>query len=337
MAPPPPPRSAVSTPIPPSSSPRRHARAWPWWLLLLALAAAGAYGWRQWQLRDAREQATAADAGLRLDAVDARFDAMRRDQRAQTQRLQQADATNRLLRDELLGIGQRAALLEDSVAKLADPERHGAQALRLDEAELLLAMGQHRLSIAGDLDGARRAYALAAGVLAGVDDPAYLSLRQTLQQERAALDALGVEPRAQAMMKLDAFASALLAVPLRAAAADAQRPPWWRRAFASVVAVQPSSRHVAVQPADRAAARAGLQLELSLARAAAERRDSAGYRVAIARAQTWLLRLWPPSPALQRRQIRLDALAALPLSLSIPTLGTTLEQLRQMRASPREP
>ena len=30
-------------------------------------------------------------------------------------------------RDELLGIGQRAALLEDSVSKLADPDRHGAQ------------------------------------------------------------------------------------------------------------------------------------------------------------------------------------------------------------------
>ena len=338
MASPPPPRSAVSsTPVLPPSSPRRRANAWPWLLLVLALVAAGVYGWRQWQARDARDQATAADAGLRLDALEARFDAMRRDQRAQTQRLQQADATNRLLRDELLGIGQRAALLEDSVAKLADPDRHGAQALRLDETELLLAMGRRRLSIAGDLDGARRAYALASGVLEGVDDPAYLSLRQTLQQERAALDALGVEPRAQAMAKLDAFANALLAAPPRATAADAQRLPWWRRAFASVVAVQPSSRHVAVQPADRAAAQAGLQLELSLARAAAERRDAAGYRTAIARAQTWLARLWPPSPALQRQQAQLDALAALPLSLSLPTLGTTLEQLRQMRASPREP
>lgn len=331
--PPPPPRSAVSTPIPPSSSPRRPASAWPWLLLVLALAAAGVYGWRQWQARDVREQAAATDAGLRLDALEARFDAMRRDQRAQTQRLQQADATNRLLRDELLGIGQRAALLEVSVSKLVDPDRHGAQALRLDETELLLAMGHRRLLIAGDLDGARRAYALASGVLEGVDDPAYLSLRQTLQQERAALDALGVEPRAQAMAKLDAFANALVAAPPRATAADAQRLPWWRRAFASIVDVQPSSRHVAVQPADRAVAQAGLELELSLARAAAERRDAAGYRTAIARAQTWLGRLWPPSPALQRRQAQLDALAALPLSLSLPTLGTTLEQLRQMRAS----
>ena len=271
MAPPPPPRlSRVhhSRPAVVFAAAAR-ARAWPWLLLVLALAAAGAYGWQQWQARAAREQAAAADAGQRLDALDARLDALRRDQRAQTQRLQQADATNRVLRDELLGIGQRAALLEDSVSKLADPDRHGAQALRLDEAELLLTMGQHRLLIAGDLDGARRAYALAAGVLDGIDDPAYLSLRQTLQQERAALDALGVEPRVQALAKLDAFAQRPAAPRRRAPPATPRNArPWWRRAFASIIAVQPSSRHVAVQPADRAAALAGLQLEITLARAA---------------------------------------------------------------------
>ncbi len=318
---------------PPPTSFRRTG-VWPWLLLVLALVAVGAYGWRERQASVARELAAAADAGQRLQAIEDRFDALRRDQRAQTQRLQQADATNRLLRDELLGIGQRAALLEESVAKLADPDRHGAQALRLDEAELLLAMADRRLQIAGDLDGARRAYALAAGVLDGVDDPAYLSLRQTLQQERAALDAVGSEPRVQAMARLDTFANALLAAPPRPSATDGQHVPWWRRAFAGVVAVQPSGRHVAVQPSDRAAAQAGLQLELSLARAAAERRDGAGYRAAIARAKTWLARLWPPSRALQRQQGHLDALAALPLSLSLPTMGTTLVQLRQMRASP---
>ena len=320
--------------MPPPSSPPRGASAWPWLLLVLALIAAGIYGWWEWQARAAREQAQAVDAGLRLDALEQRFDAMRRDQRAQTQRLQQADATNRVLRDELLGIGQRAALLEESVSRLADPDRHGAQALRLDEAELLLAMGERRLSIAGDLDGARRAYALAGGVLEGIDDPAYLSLRQTLQQERAALDAVGVEPRAAAVLKLDAFAAALMDAPPRQGAADASRLPWWRRAFASIVEVQPSNRRVAVQPLERVAATAGLELELSLARAAAERRDAAGYRAALVRAQAWLARLWPPSPALQRQQAQLDALAALPLSLSVPALGTTLEQLRQMRASP---
>ncbi len=59
-------------------------------------------------------------------------------QQAQAKRLQQAEATNRVLRDELLGIGERATLLEDSISRIADPDRDSAQALRLDELELLL-------------------------------------------------------------------------------------------------------------------------------------------------------------------------------------------------------
>lgn len=322
-----------STPDPSSAAAPRRSRGWAWLLLILALAGAGAWGWMQWQARSERERAKAEDAGQRLDALEGRIDSIRRDQRAQLQRLQQADATNRVLRDELLGIGQRAALLEDSVSKLADPDRHGAQALRLDETELLLSLAQQRLLIAGDLDGARRAYALAAHVLDGIDDPAYLSLRQTLQQERAGLDALGAEPRVRAMAQLDAFAQTLAALPIAPATDAPADAPWWRRAFASLIDVRPSDRSVAVQPADRIAAMAGLQLELSLARAAAERRDGDGFGAALQRADGWMTRLWPDSPMLQRQREQLRTIAAQPLSLTLPTLGSTLEQLRQLRSA----
>ena len=300
------PRNAVSTPPDPSptalTTPTRRSRGWLWLILAVLIVAAGGYGWMQWQAQLAREDAQAADAGQRLDGLDGRIDAIRRDQRAQLQRLQQADATNRVLRDELLGIGQRAALIEDTVSKLADPDRHGAQALRLDETELLLSLAQQRLLIAGDLDGARRAYALAGHVLDGIDDPAYLSLRQTLQQERAGLDALGVEPRVQAMAELDALAQMATLAPSEQAASEAPAAPWWQRAFAGLIDVRPSDRTVAVQPSDRIAAMAGLQLEISLARAAAERRDEAGFRAALQRADGWLTRLWPDSPALQQQR-----------------------------------
>src|SRR5690606_9862772 len=124
-------------------------------LLAVLLAAAGWYGWQRW-LRYQAAEAAEADAAVLVDALDQRVDAVRRDQRAQAQRLQQADATNRVLRDELLGLGERSAIIEDSFARFADPDRHGAQALRLDEAELLLSLGQQRLLIAGEHDAARR-------------------------------------------------------------------------------------------------------------------------------------------------------------------------------------
>ena len=115
----------------------------------------------------------------------------------------------------------------------------------------------------------------------------------------------------------------------RSAAAHA---PWWQRAFGSLLRVQRTDRAVAVQPAERAAAMAGLQLEISLARAAAERRDRDGYRAALARADGWLQRLMGTSKALERQRAQLQELAQLPLALSIPTLGSTLAQLRQQRA-----
>ena len=316
--------SPDDTPAPP-----RRSRSGLWFVLLALLVAAGYFGWRQWR---AQEQVEVDDTQQQVVALSERLNAMRTEQRSHSRRLQQADSLNRVLRDELDGITQRATLLEDSVTKLADPDRHGAQALRLDETEMLLVLGNERLQIAGDLDGARRAYALAAGVLDGIDDPAYLSLRQTLLQERTALDALGADPRVKAMAQLDAYAQNVTAPAGRDAITRDLRVPWWRRAFGNLLQVQPTDRAVAVQAADRAAALAGLQLEISLARAAAERRDDNGYREALRRADTWLQRLAPDSVALTQQRAKLQALAAMPLSLSVPTLGSTLQQLRQLRA-----
>ncbi|MCA1715128.1 MAG: hypothetical protein LC715_08500 [Gammaproteobacteria bacterium] len=320
--------TASSVPLP-----SRRRPSVLWWLGLLLLVLAGWRGWHWWQARGAREHAAVAGTTQQLQALSVRIDALRRDQRAQAQRLQQTDATNRLLRDELLGIGQRAALLEETVSTLADPERRGTQALRLDEVELLLSQGQQRLQLAGDLDGARRAYALAAGVLDGIDDPAYLNLRQTLVQERTALDALGADPKAAAAGRLDAFAATLTAPVAVTGSTRAQARPWWRRAFARIVQVRPSDRALAVEPGDRAAAFAALQLEIALARTALERRDAGAWHAVLGRADYWLVRLWPESPALRRQRAQLRALQATPLQLTLPILGSTLQQLRAMRAA----
>jgi uroporphyrin-3 C-methyltransferase len=322
----------VSTSTDETPAPRRRRSPLPGFVvlvLLVAMLAALYVGWRRWREHEA---ADAVDARQQIDALSERLNAIRGEQRSNSRRLQQADSLNRVLRDELDGISQRAALLEDTVDKLADPDRHGAQALRLDEAEMLLVLGGERLHIAGDLDGARRAYALASGVLDGIDDAAYLSLRQTLLQERTALDALGVDPRVKAIAQLDAFAQNVTAPATRDARETRANTPWWQRAFGNLLQVQPTDRAVAVQPADRAAALAGLQLEITLARAAAERRDTVAYRQALNRADSWLQRLAPDSVALAEQRAKLRNIAAMPLSLSVPTLGSTLQQLRQLRA-----
>lgn len=330
-APSPPPASVTpASPAPPT--PPRRPSALLWLLALIALAAATWFGWHRWQSRQAERFAAASSQQLRLDAMEHRLDALRRGQHAQASRLQQAEATNRVLRDELLGISQRAALLEDSLDKLAATERSGAQAMRLDEVEWLLVQGLQRLQLAGDLDGARHAYALASQGLDGIADPAFLDLRQVLAQERAALDALGADPKTLAARRLDAFATQLTALPVQPESdprADGQT--WWQRVLGRIVSVRHAESQISIDPGDRAAAFAALQLELSLARASAERRDTAGYQAALSRADDWLQRLWPPSQTLTRQRKRLHALRVLPLAIEMPTLGSTLAQLGRQR------
>ncbi|HMT39120.1 MAG TPA: uroporphyrinogen-III C-methyltransferase [Thermomonas sp.] len=314
----------------PSPSPPRRSRAGSLLLLalvLLALAAAGGWAWQHWQQAQARASA-AADA--RQSAMAARLDALRAAQRAQAQRLQQAEATNRLLRDELLGIGQRAALLEDSVSRLADPDRHGAQALRLDELELLLAIGQQRLRLDDDVEGAHRALALAAPLLAGIDDPAYLSLRQTLVQEQAALEALGPDPRLRAATLLAGLERGLQAPAPVLAAGDPQRP-WYARLLDRVVTVQPTASAGLRAGTDREAAFAAAQVDIALARAAIERRDGVALGLALDRIGAWQRRLLAGSPMLAAQQRELATLRALALRHDSPLAGSSLQQLRALR------
>ena len=321
----------MSTPTPqPPVAPARRSRAGAlllWLLLAMVLAAAAGVGWWQWQAHDRQRQSLAEQQRA---ALDARVESLRQLQRTQAQRLQQAEATNRVLRDELLGLGQRAALLEDSVSKLADPDRHGAQALRLDEIELLLGIGQQRLRLDDDIDGARRALALAAPLLDGLDDPAYLNLRQALAQEQAALQALGPDPRIQANALLERIADGIDAgTPIRPA--PSLHAPWYQRLLGRFVHRQPTASAGLQQRPDRDAALAALQVEFSLARAAVERRDTAGFHNALTRIDGWLQRLLAGSPDLAQKRQLLTELKALPLRMESPFAGTTLQQLRALR------
>jgi len=315
-----------------TSTPRRR-RYGGLILLLLALGLLGFGAWRGWvwwQVRQAQAQAE-EEAVQRITALEARMEALRRDQRAQTQRIQDAAATNRVLRDEVLGLGQRGALLEESVAKLTDPNRHGPQALRMDEAEFLLSQALQRLTIAGDLRGARHAYELAAGALDGVDDHRLLNLKQVLAQERAAVDGLSALPKTALSTDLGHLAAAMAKLPLEAPQAQTQHRPAWQRLLAPLVDVRPSRAGAIVAPSDRTAGEAALQIEISLARAALEHNDAEGFHAALDRVDAWLPRLWPDSPPLRQIRMQLEKMRAAPLQPDLPVLGSTLEQLRAAR------
>lgn len=339
-----------STPEPgPSASPARPARkprrigGLVFVLLVLAAVAVAA-----WQLSPRLQEyfIAPADTVAEVDPVEQRLSALETELEAARQALRQVErrigdnaSNQRVLREEVLGMGERAALLEQSVAQINDSAPRVDVPLRLDEVELLLHMGQQRLQLANDRTGALRAYVLANQLLGGLDDPAYISLRQSLGQELGALRALDEDPRDLALGGLDAFEAGLAGLRPRH---DGEAPepgdtPEARsgaaRLLGQLVHVRRSDAEVFLPPQHRQLGATVLQMELALARGAAERRDHAAFAAAVDRIDAWLPRLYVENSALRERRDALQRLAERPLSLELPVLGTTLEQLRALRAA----
>lgn len=329
----------------PNSERRRRGSRLRFWLLLILivlLVVAGAAGWLWWQARDAVQPAVDT-AGTDLQALADPTTATTSGAPAVAAPRRTAQPGSEVDGNAGSAVDQRLALIDARLTRLANRQPQTARHLQLDALALLLATGQRRLHIAGDVQGAREAYRQAAGMLDGLDDPVAARLRQQLQRERVALQALDADPRAQALAALAQFAQAL---PDAAsgnddgARPDGARPqsdtPWWRDTLGRFVDVRRSDAPAPVEPSQRAAASTGLQIELSLARAAAQRRDVRAWRASLARVDDWSQRLWPDATAAQQRHARLQQLTQMPLaSPALPELGSTLAQLRHIQAARR--
>lgn len=305
-------------------------------LIILSLAAVAAAAW-WWAARAEPEAAPDPLSNVVLDqrllAVEQALSGLQRGQSRVGQRLADLEARSKVQREELLGWGQRIALLEDSVQQVASTtQSEPGTRLRLDEVDLLLTFAEARLALAGDVDGARRAYEFADGLLAALTAPQYVNLRQSLAQEQAALAALPPDPRRAAQGLVDAIEAALPALESPAAlTAPMPAASPVDRLLGALVDVRPRGKQDLLAPADRQRGEAALRLELGLARIAIERRDDDGLSAAAARAQAWMRRLYGDGPALQAALGQLDTLAASRLEVVVPVLGSTLAQLRAQR------
>ncbi len=335
----------MTTPAPdnPPPLPRRQLPAALWALLALSVVLAAILVGKQFrQAPDPDAERLQPEAlESRLLQAESTLALMKRNQDAVNQRLTDAGARTSLLRDEVLGITQRSALIEDSVRELAGARRQGEISLRVDETELLLTLAQQRLLIAGDVPGAVRATELAANVLAQQRDPTLLNLRQALAQELDALRQAPPMPPAVAARGLDTLEAALPALDAAgpaAAVAPAGTDSGWQRFLSAFVQVRSSGEQDLLAPEDRATGSAALGLEIALARTALDHRDQPAFRASLGRIDRWLVRLYAAGPRLAAQRTRLVALGKLDLGATMPTAGSTLEALhawqRQRAASP---
>ncbi len=323
----------------PSATRQARGRGLLWLLVFCVLALAAWQAWRTWRPTPAPAAAGIPSAGPSTTDPDAEpigdpaqaIAALRRDQRQLAQRLSDLTSNQQVMRDEVLGVGERAALTEQAVARIGSSRAQGEAAPRLDEAELLLTIGQQQMELSGNRAAALHAYALADGVLAGLTDPSVVNLRQTLAQEVAAMQALPPDPRAALNRRLDAFETTLEAPAFAAAEpAPQRRPSVLDRVVGSLVEVHRASAQDLLDPATREAALTAARLELTMARLALERTDEPAFHAALQRIGGWLPRLFSGATLAQQRAM-LASLQQARLSIDVPTLGGTLAQLRRLR------
>jgi uroporphyrin-III C-methyltransferase len=308
-----------------------------WLSMLLLIAAIFVLAlWRPWSTPE--KSADVID--LSPEALDARL--LSTEQQLQrAQRLQQslekklADAQSRtgLLRDEVLGVNQRAAILEENVREMAKEQNNSRQSVQLEALELLLVLADARVHVDGDLPGALRAMRLANEVASDIRDSQMINLRQSLLQEMQAMGS-AIDRKPIAAGELDALEGALPQLSARLPGqTDASSKPdrnGFQRLLDAMVQVRSADEQSLLGANDRSAAEAALSLEIALARSALNKRDNENFQASVRRIDSWLKRLYADGPVLRERRAKLSSLAKQDIRLNLPTAGSSLQLLRSM-------
>lgn len=334
---------APSAPEPAASAVSKRSRpSWLWLLVLLMAAALGVLGWQlqqqlgQSQRGDAEWRAALDSLRAELDALDRELDAGRDRQRQIEARLGDSAAGIRVVREEVLGMAERATRVEEAIASLSRARQDAALALRLDDLELLLQQAQLRSNLLSDHAAAARALDHAASLLAQIQDPTYAVLRVSLEQERQTLAELGPDPRPvlrqQVAGLLDILPSLAWLQPADALPDDASA---LLRVLDRLVKVRRvSDSQMALSPLERASRRASIELTLGIALAALETGDEAAWKHHLKRAREAIATLFDPKASAVSAAVQiLDEAIRQPLRPDAAELGGTLRELRAMRAT----
>lgn len=305
-------------------------------MLLLVVAVIALVLWQPW----AKPIAPTDVVDLSPEALDARL--LGTEQQLQrAQRLQKslekklADTQSRtgLLRDEVLGVNQRAAILEENVREMAKEQNDSRQLVQLEALELLLVLADARIHVDGDLPGALRAMRLANEVASDIRDSQIINVRQSLLQEMQAMSSAS-DRKLIAADELDALEATLPQLSARLLGqtdtGNKTNRNGFQRLLDAMVQVRSADEQSLLGANDRSAAEAALALEIALARSALNKRDNTNFQASVRRIDSWLKRLYADGPVLRERRAKLSALAKQDIHLNVPTAGSSLQLLRSM-------
>jgi uroporphyrin-III C-methyltransferase len=305
-------------------------------LALFALVAAGWGGWKLWQLQKGgnRDSQALQSVETRLQSLEHKLDAQASANQALQQQVQSASQQAQNLGTQVQGLGERSRSLENAVAGLSARARSGHDAIRLDEAAMLLRMAGERFALFHDTDGAMRAYAMADKVLGEVEDPAYAGVRQSIAAERKALANTHPGRRQSDLDTLSRLRTAVDTLPLKAqgSAPKSASSGFWARvghAFSRLVQVR---RDDELTPARRDLARTLTALDLAQAQAALLAWDMHGYRQALDRADARVQHDFDAGAEAVRDMHAQIAQLRQQSVPNAPQLGAALQELDNLRA-----
>lgn len=327
---------AALVPAAPPPAPRRPASGIA--AIVLAFIAAGVAAAALWQVGslDRSNDAAAAETAqvkTDLDTLRRGADLDKRDRDALRQRLVDAENVNKSLREELFGVTERARVLEDAIANLAEKRLSGHDALLLDEAELVLLLAKERFELFNDSAAAERAYRIADATLAAVEDPAFATVRETLGVELRELAEMKQRAPGSGLADIEQLRTQLPALESTQATGQAASSSRLSRVLGQFVRISHTGES-AIGARDPVLLRGLIGLDLRAAELALLERDGAAAHAALARAKTQIEAAFDrDAPNVQRALATLDRLGAVEPPPAPAQLGATLKELRNLRST----
>ena len=354
---PPPEASQVDEPAPETPAflskpdeqpaPPRRAR-WPVVLAAAVVAGGAFWGWKQFEAlqsaeRRAAEWQNVADMlGARIDALDGEIDTTRERQKVIETRIGENAATGRVIREEMLAISERAGAVEAAIDRLASQREQADVAMRLNEVDFLLQMGQQRFELFADVDTARAAFTTAASALSVLDLPAMQTVQQTVEMERDQLQALPADVRPALRARVGEVAQRIDGLPAPAVqTASTEDQPRILQSLSRLGLLhvrRVGDDQQLISPLERGSRIAALRLHLDLALAALDRFDAPAWAQHLDAALSLSGGLFDGERAeVSAVLAHLQQARGTPLVRPALELGAALRELRALRGQPQLP
>lgn len=332
-----------------SERPSAHMRnAFALLLALLAFLAAAYAAWGVYRLQHVED---AGSIRARLDRLSSQLDGTQRSVESNQHendglraRAKDIDGINKSLREEVLGLAERTRLLEDALTNLTEKHLSGRDALALNEAELLLLLGQQRYVLFHDPAATIAAYRQADLALAEADDPAFVGVRQSVAAEIEVLIAQQDKGVDFAVATIDHLRTRLAHLPLAEATAGmpdrqnsnavaSSESRLWRVLSQFVRVSHDQDVLASVHSRGSKLSSELIALDLSVAQSALLARDAQTYRDALQRVRAAWSQLYAATDSNVIETVaELNNLAAISLTATAPDiLGTALKELRNLR------